>query len=433
MSAEGVRSALWGDGAARTRTLLALAFLVACIVYLLVVRASGIETEVIRDRYWLDAEPLFHGEFPATEYPPLAMVFFAIPRLFGSSPWGYETAYVAMMWAFMVLGLLMADRTARDLGYSRGRAMGLYSLLVLLLLEFVLDRFDMIVAVFVIASLMFFAEGRSRMSFLMLAIATLLKVVPAVLFPVLLIALIAQGRRRDALEGAVLYIMAGAAVMAVFWLVEPDSVTSFLDYNSDRPLQIESVAASFLYPLSMMGVSDMWIQSADEEGSHLSDNLRGSLPDDVASVLLPVTCIAVLAVWALYAWRESRGPSGGIGTMALACLAAMLMFLVTNKVFSSQYLLWLVGPVLLVLMTSGRREGRAVLRLTVAVIVLTQLNFAYNVGYLGGGANIDDLGMMILLVRSVVCIALLLLCLMPFLRGTGPVDGSMESTGNGYM
>lgn len=119
--------------------------------------------------------------------------------------------------------------------------------------------------------------------------------------------------------------------------------------------------------------------------------------------------------------------------MALACLAAMLMFLVTNKVFSSQYLLWLVGLVLLVLMTSGRREGRAVLRLTVAVIVLTQLNFAYNVGYLGGGANIDDLGMMILLVRSVVCIALLLLCLMPFLRGTGPVDGSMESTGNGYM
>lgn len=433
MSAEGVRSALWGDGAARTRTLLALAFLVACIVYLLVVRASGIETEVIRDRYWLDAEPLFHGEFPATEYPPLAMVFFAIPRLFGSSPWGYETAYVAMMWAFMVLGLLMADRTARDLGYSRGRAMGLYSLLVLLLLEFVLDRFDMIVAVFVIASLMFFAEGRSRMSFLMLAIATLLKVVPAVLFPVLLIALVAQGRRRDALEGALLYIMTGAAVMAVFWLVEPDSVTSFLDYNSDRPLQIESVAASFLYPLSMMGVSDMWIQSADEEGSHLSDNLRGSLPDDVASVLLPVTCIAVLAVWALYAWRERRGPSGGIAMMAFACLAAMLMFLVTNKVFSSQYLLWLVGPVLLVLMTSGKREGRAVLRLTVAVIVLTQLNFAYNVGYLGGGANIDDLGMMILLVRSVVCIALLLLCLMPFLRGTGPVDGSMETTGNGYM
>lgn len=433
MSAEGVRSALWGDGAARTRTLLALAFLVACIVYLLVVRASGIETEVIRDRYWLDAEPLFHGEFPATEYPPLAMVFFAIPRLFGSSPWGYETAYVAMMWAFMVLGLLMADRTARDLGYSRGRAMGLYSLLVLLLLEFVLDRFDMIVAVFVIASLMFFAEGRSRMSFLMLAIATLLKVVPAVLFPVLLIALVAQGRRRDALEGALLYIMTGAAVMAVFWLVEPDSVTSFLDYNSDRPLQIESVAASFLYPLSMMGVSDMWIQSADEEGSHLSDNLRGSLPDDVASVLLPVTCIAVLAVWALYAWRERRGPSGGIAMMAFACLAAMLMFLVTNKVFSSQYLLWLVGPVLLVLMTSGKREGRAVLRLTVAVIVLTQLNFAYNVGYLGGGANIDDLGMMILLVRSVVCIALLLLCLRPFLRGTGPVDGSMETTGNGYM
>lgn len=430
MNPGDVRSALWGDDVARVRTVIAVAFAVACIAYLLVVHAAGIETEVIRDRYWKNAEPLFHGDFPATEYPPLAVLLFGIPRLFADSPWGYETAYVAMMWVFMVSGLVAIDRMAALLDRSRRGAMGAYALLTLLMIEFVLDRFDMIVAVFIIASLLMVVSGRVRLSFLLLAVATLLKVVPAILFPVLVAGLLADGRRRDAAEGAAVYMATGAVVMLAFWIVEPDSVTSFLSYNSSRPLQVESVAAALLYPLSILGVSDMWIQSATEEGSFLSDNLRGPLPDAVAAELLPVMVVAVAAVWAVYAATASRAPSASrTGLLGAGCLAVILAFLVTNKVLSSQYLVWAFGPLLLAVLTSSYGASRRFFGLFVAVVVLTQVNFAYNIGYLGGGPNIGDLGMAILLARAVLLVALLGFCLSRLVHAPRvPKDASADAS-----
>lgn len=435
MSPDRIRILLWGDDIARTRTLLAVGFAVAAAVYLLVVHAAGIETEVIRDRYWKNAQPLFDGELPDLEYPPLALVLFAVPRLACSTPWGYETAYVAMMWAFVVAGLVLSDRLAAVLGRSRRRAMCLYSLMVLLMLEFVLDRFDMAVAVFILAALLLFVEDRIRPSFLMLVIATLIKVVPAVLFPVMLLCLLSSGRRRDALEGAAVYIVAGAVVMAVFWLIDPDLATGFLSYNTDRPLQIESVAAALVYPLSMLGVSDMWIQSAGDEGSFLSDNLRGALPDDVAALLLPVMVAAVAAVWILYACRartdRDASSESRIRLMAVGCLAVLLVFLATNKVLSSQYLLWLIGPVLLVATTSPRQGAGRLVRMWTAVVVLTQVNFAYSIGYLGGGSNIDDLGMLILLARALLLLALTVLCLRALVLGTSRTGGGAGLSVNG--
>ena len=59
-----IKRILWGDEVRRATTVMAALFLVACTVYLLVVYFAGIETEVIRDRFWKNAEPLFNGEFP---------------------------------------------------------------------------------------------------------------------------------------------------------------------------------------------------------------------------------------------------------------------------------------------------------------------------------------------------------------------------------
>ena len=417
-----LHAVLWADRDAQARTLMAVGFAVACIIYLAVIAATGIETEVMRDRFWKNAEPLFHGQFPPTEYPPLAMVFFAIPRLFGTTAWGYEVAYVAQMWVFIVVGLLLTDRMAVSMGRSRCRSMCVYSLLVLVLLEFVLDRFDMIVAVFMLAALVLFIEKRTSLSFAMLAVATLLKVIPVVLFPVFAVSLMADGRQRDAAKGTVVYILVGALTMAAFWIIEPASVTSFLTYNGTRPLQIESVPAALLYPLSMTGTVDMWIQSATDPGSFMSDNLRGPIPDAIASVLLPFTVVATAAVWLLSV--SGSGSRCAPGHMALACAACMLMFLATNKVYSSQYLIWVVPFIILIDTAAPEGQARRIMSLFVALLVLTQINFAYNVGHLGGGSNIDDAGMMILLARAVVHIVLLGICLKGLACRSDAVVGS---------
>ena len=409
MTPDALREALWGDGVRRTRTTIVILFLTACIGYLLSVRCLDIETEVIRDRF-ANAETIFSGVFPVTEYPPLILVFIAIPRVFGSTPWGYETAYVAQMFVFMVVGLLLTSRLAERLEYDRRKAMLAYAVLTLLMLEFVLDRFDMIVMVFTLASFLMLVERRYAWAFSLLAMGTLLKVYPAILLPIYIVYLMNGGRAREAAEGFVAFVLTGVAVMAVCLMLEPNSITNFLGYNGYRPLQIESLAASVMYLVSVLGFADVWIQPSTSEGSFLSDNLRGPLPDEIASFLLPLLVIAVAAVWLAYIWicRRDRCRCDS-RLLSLACLGCMLVFIAVNKVFSSQYMIWTIGPVVCAILLCEESLGRRILTLTTVSLILTQANFAYNIGYLGGGANIDDLGMAILAVRNLVVLAMLVL------------------------
>lgn len=406
MTFDGLREVLWGDGEKRARTVIVLLFLIACVGYLVAVRALDIETEVIRDRY-VNAETIFSGVFPVTEYPPLILVFIAIPRLFGSTPWGYETAYVAQMFVFMVVGLLISSRIAGTVGFDRRKAMIAYAILTLLMLEFVLDRYDMIVMVFTLASVMMFLERRYDWAFVLLAAGTLLKVYPAMFLPIYMICMIREGRVGQAMRGFVVFVLTGLIVVGICLILEPGAITGFLGYNGNRPLQIESVAASLIYPLSMLGIIDTWIQPSTAPGSFLSDNLIGSVPDAVAEVLLPLLVVLVAAVWFLYIGVCRRRSGGSVRPMCLAVMACLLMFLVVNKVFSAQYVIWLIGPVLCVMFLSDEAFAKRMFLMVLAMFVLTQLNFAYNIGYLGGGTGINDLGMILILVRNIVVVAML--------------------------
>ena len=426
-ASEIAREVLWGDGVARTRTVMASAFLVASIAYLLAVDVLGIETEVMRDRFWKNAEPLFDGTVPTTEYPPLALVFIAIPRLFGSDPWSYEVAYVALMWVFMVAGLCLVSRLARSLGRDGSRAMIGYGVLVLLMLEFVLDRFDIIAMVFALASFVLFIERRVGWAFVLLAIGVLTKVFPAVFFPIMLIALLCDNRAREAMTGFATFAATGLAAVAVCSVIDPELVTNFVGYNGFRPLQIESLAASVIYPFSMVGITDVWIQGASEE-SFWSDNLRGPLPDAVADVILPLAVALTAAVWVVYAVLRSRRDDGSIRLMSLGMLSALLAFMVMNKVFSAQYVIWAIAPLMMVVLTSSEVDGRRLYGLLVLAIVLTQADFVYNVGYLGGGANIDDLGMLVILAKNLVLVLILALVLRHMVRGSAGSVDSRPST-----
>lgn len=381
----------------------------ACVGYTIAIWATGIDTEVMNYRYG-NAQEIFSGTVPATEYPPLALVFIALPMVFADTPFGYNVAFIAEMLILMVAGLYLSSKLATDLGRDAKQGMLLYTVLMILMLEFVLDRFDVIPAVMTLGALHLFLSGRRELAFLLLALGTLTKLYPALLFPVLIIFLWFNGERRDMLRGALVFIGTGAVAVAVCMATNPDLITGFMGYHGDRPLQIESVASSLVYLLSIPGLTDVWIQSATDPGSFLSDNLRGPLPDAVASMMMPVMVVAIIGVCVLYAWKRRSSSDDGVRLAALAMLGCLMAFVVFNKVFSSQYLIWLIPSVLLVLLVSDERLSKRLNVSVLAMFVLTQVNFAYNVGYLGGGANIGDLGMMVILARNMVAVYILYLC-----------------------
>lgn len=389
--------------------LLAIAF----IGYLIAIYVLDIETEVIRDRF-PDADQLFNGDIPITEYPPLSLIFFVIPRIFFSDPFGYNIGYVIMIFVITIVGLHLMRRTAESLNMNPVWAMTIYSVLIALLLEYVADRYDIIPAVMTLASFYFFINKKMPAAFIILALAMMTKLYPAILLPIYLIIYMAERDWKGFATGTVWFLIGAAVVALPCLLIEPDLIMGFMGYHSVRPLEIDSFAATLIYPFSLFGLTDVWIQASTDAGSYGSDNLRGPLCDAVAPWLTPIMMVLIVLFILWYGnvrYRLEKVDERAF-VLSAAIFISLMIFILVGKVLSSQYIIWVI-PFLalsLLLMKDHKLKWR-IFWLSVATVVLTQINFAYTYLVTGGGESISSLSIIMILVRNLMLLAITLLLL----------------------
>ena len=389
--------------------LLAIAF----IGYLIAIYVLDIETEVIRDRF-PDADQLFNGDIPITEYPPLSLIFFVIPRIFFSDSFGYNIGYVIMIFVITIIGLHLMRRTAESLNMNPVWAMTIYSVLIALLLEYVADRYDIIPAVMTLASFYFFINKKMPVAFIILALAMMTKLYPAILLPIYLIIYMVERDWKGFATGTVWFLIGAAVVALPCLLIEPDLIMGFMGYHSVRPLEIDSFAATLIYPFSLFGLTDVWIQASTDAGSYGSDNLRGPLCDAVAPWLTPIMMVLIVLFILWYGnvrYRLEKVDERAF-VLSAAIFISLMIFILVGKVLSSQYIIWVV-PFLalsLLLMKDHKLKWR-IFWLSVATVVLTQINFAYTYLVTGGGESISSLSIIMILVRNLMLLAITLLLL----------------------
>ncbi|MBR6911474.1 MAG: DUF2029 domain-containing protein [Candidatus Methanomethylophilaceae archaeon] len=389
--------------------LLAIAF----IGYLIAIYVLDIETEVIRDRF-PDADQLFNGDIPITEYPPLSLIFFVIPRIFFSDPFGYNIGYVIMIFVITIVGLHLMRRTAESLNMNPVWAMTIYSVLIALLLEYVADRYDIIPAVMTLASFYFFINKKMPAAFIILALAMMTKLYPAILLPIYLIIYMVERDWKGFATGTVWFLIGAAVVALPCLLIEPDLIMGFMGYHSVRPLEIDSFAATLIYPFSLFGLTDVWIQASTDAGSYGSDNLRGPLCDAVAPWLTPIMMVLIVLFILWYGnvrYRLEKVDERAF-VLSAAIFISLMIFILVGKVLSSQYIIWVV-PFLalsLLLMKDHKLKWR-IFWLSVVTVVLTQINFAYTYLVTGGGESISSLSIIMILVRNLMLLAITLLLL----------------------
>jgi len=389
--------------------MLSAVFGIACIGYLIAIFLLEIDTEVIFGRFE-NANDVFSGNILHLEYPPFALVFMLIPRIFTSVALWFKVGFVIEMFAFFVIGLLLISKMAERLGADRKHAMLGYTILMLLMLQFVVDRFDIIPAVLTLASVYCYITKRYVWAFALLSIATMTKLYPAILFPIFIIPFLTDRDWKEAVKGTAVFAAAALVILIPVLLSDPNMISYFTGYHTDRPLHIESVMGSLIYPLSMIGLTEIHIAY-----SFGSDNLIGSLPDAVAPFLTPLMVMSVIAVYVIYAFTLRRmkaekkdDENARLFLFGGAALISVMLFIMVGKVFSSQFLIWMIPPVMFLLMLMDNHRLKCIIfLLMVTVLVITQVQFAYNVGYLGGGYNINDLGMSMILLRNIAALALL--------------------------
>jgi uncharacterized membrane protein len=311
------------------------------------------------------AEKLLDGALPYrdvfVEYPPGAFAVFMPPTAFGAAH--YNAAFKSLMALCGVATLVLLALVLAELRASTTRtriAVALFALSPIALGPISLNTYDAWPALLTMLALWLFLRGRLLPAFGVLGLAVSAKVYPLVLVPLALwFAWRRDGARRAALGLGVLVLVA-AAVIAPFAAYAPHGVYESFHAQASRGLQIESLGASVLLVLDRLG---LYHARVVETFGVAGRNLSGGAADAVAAGLLMLEALAVVTVWWLYARTRDLYEQ-----LPLAFAAAVAGFLAFTKVFSPQYLVWLLPLVL----ASG---GGVAIGLLAAVLVLAQVWF----------------------------------------------------------
>ena len=346
------------------RVQLALAGAALLAVYALATTVGPFSDITVNDLYvyGVYADLLHAGQLPYVdfgfEYPPLA----AIPIWLAGVPGLEDPTYAVSFGVLMALCLLAAQQLAARLAGGGRAGLTVAWLLVaspVLIGASLRTHFDALPIALALGGLLALARDRHALGFALLGVGTMTKLFPGLLAVIALVWLAGgRGEWRAAWRGAAVF---AAVLIAISLPLAGAGYVESFRFHLDRPVQIESTAASVLFALG----------GSDVTGTNLrpdrfkSNGLDGGHADVVEGVF---TFLLVLALWAV-AWLAAQ--SRDARHMVLCGFAALLAFVTLGKVFSPQYVIWL-APFAALAWAWGRR---AVALLTAAAIVLTHLEF----------------------------------------------------------
>ena len=289
----------------------------------------------------------------ALEYPPGALPMFVLPSLVRSSQYQH---------VFQVLGALCLAAAAFAAYLISGRrAAVLTAIAPLALGSVVLSRFDLWPTALAVLSLAAAVRGRRGLSAVLIGTAFAAKLWPLLLVPLLGVWIARSEGGRAAARWLGIAAAAAAAWFLPFVILSPSGVAHSFHAQIARPLQLESLGAAVLIALhhtagtSLSVVSSYGSQNVSGTGSH--------------AVEVATTVVGLLALAAAYV-AFARGDADVYDLLRYAA-GVVAISIAFGKVFSPQFLIWLIPLVPLI---RGRRGAFAIPAFFTA-LVLTQLWF----------------------------------------------------------
>ncbi len=344
------------------------------------------------------------------EYPPGALPMFVVPALLRERKddlHGFERGFEALMW-LCGAGLLAALVAALDglgVGPARvGAAVAFAALAPLALGSVVRTRFDLWPAALAVGALALLLKERTRLAFAVLGAAVAAKLYPGVLLPLFMAEVWRREGRRSALWASGVFAAVVAIVFLPFAVVGLDGLGWSFGRQLSRPLQIESLGSSFLLAAHQAFGLGITMRSG-----HGSQNLVGTGADVLAAIQTAVQAAVLVGIWIWF----PRGPADR-GRLVRAAAAAVCAFVALGKVFSPQFLIWLVPLIPLV---RGRR-GLAASAVFGAALVVTQLWFPFR--YWDLVLRFDPLASWLVFGRDLLMVGLLGVLLWPAAKPLAP-------------
>jgi hypothetical protein len=285
--------------------------------------------------YFNYAQRTFDGQLPyrdfRLEYPPGAL-----PVLLAAGPanQGYYNRFRVLMLvlAMASIGLLVAALFTAGADPTAIAAGVLVPATLPLTLNpgLVFERFDLWPVFLMLLAVVALLRGHQLLPLVVLGIGAVAKLFPLALVPVVLLARRGHAHlRRDvAIATAV-----GLAFLLPFGAIAPRGLGHVGSLLVHRPLQSESLGASILLASHRVGLYT--------PTTYLSFGNSWDLAGPAARIVAVVTSLAgaaaLVAVWFMFG-RSRRGPH----ELLLAVAAVVVALVAFGKIFSTQYMVWVV-------------------------------------------------------------------------------------------
>lgn len=334
------------------------------------------------------------GRLPI-EYPVLSLIPMLVPLIGGSAL--YTTLFMLFMFAFVIGTYLFL------LHYASRYAAFAYILYTLIGgFGIALGRLDVVLGTLILLSLYKAEKKKYAQAYILLALATMYKIVPLLLVVPLFVAeqhnrsTKKNTRSWKRFSGIILYCAACLLFFLVSYAIGGQQSLLPYAFGLSRPIQVESIPASILIVLAASGIVRICV--AQDFASVNIYGRVGAICNSAHNVLYAsISREIVLAMALLFFCSLAYTMSLFIRrkiTLAHCFLSVLLVFIATNKVFSPQYLLWLY-PLIAYLY---RFHKRWVL-ITTTIALLTTLIYPF---FYGGTTVVPYFGLQVMLASIVI-------------------------------
>ncbi|MGH3119059.1 MAG: glycosyltransferase 87 family protein, partial [Gaiellales bacterium] len=287
--------------------------------------------------YSMYGNELVDGRYPDAEYPVGAVLLFALETQLGGGSAEMPNRFLMVPFQLACVLAVWCLRTPHSGWLATVLAiwpMNTY---------YWQYRFDLVPAALIVVGLLLAYRSRWGWSGFGLAIGTAVKWTPALSFVVLAVWLVAGARWTELKRGASGFLGCLVLIHLPFLLWQPDRVLGAYATQGERAITNESV---WFFPSWLLGISgETEAAFAPARAPHWADMLA-----------VGVQAALVVGLIAL-AWRARNR----IGTALVLAALAPVVFLLTNRIFSPQFLLVVTVALAFAgaLAASGRREQLA--------------------------------------------------------------------------
>ena len=294
------------------------------------------------------------------QYPPGAAFFLLIPRLFIDLK-GFGPPFAGTMLAFDAIAFALIAFLARRQGRDTGVWIWLLGIPALRTVP--LLRFDMVGTTFAVAALAI-VHRRPAWFGALAGLGAMVKIWPIVV-------LFGEWSWRRLLRACLAAAVAIALVFALSALFFNGDLLEFLTEQGGRGLQIESVASLPWH------LREIVTGEPPRTLSRFGTTEIASTPADAIADLLTLATLAVLVAAAAWWAARARAIQNGRDDLADPAVSrdfvftVVLLLVVTSRVLSPQYFVWLFGLAAIALTSDKSRIARPAWTLVAAAILAT--------------------------------------------------------------